>query len=250
MIELSELLNALVLNWEVVVLFFLVAVLYSSVGFGGGSSYLAILALTGLSYMQFRAIALMCNIVVVSGGTYIFAKNGHYNWSKVIPLTLLSVPLAFLGGYIEIGKTTFFIILGLVLLVAAILMWLSKFILSQAKTSTSIRSKLMDGGTGGAIGFLSGMVGIGGGIFLAPILHLTNWDTPKRIAAAASKAANKAQPSSGGDVLKGDLCARRSVHIQAPQPLPAHEQIRQPILIDVSRKTTHGCHFRCTKNSS
>ncbi len=186
MIEFSELLNALLLNWEVVVLFFLVAVLYSSVGFGGGSSYLAILALTGLSYMQFRAIALLCNIVVVSGGTYIFAKNGHYNWSKVLPLTLLSVPLAFLGGYIEVSRTTFFIVLGIVLVAAAILMWLSKYMVSQVKPGATVRSKLVDGATGGAIGFLSGMVGIGGGIFLAPILHLTNWDTPKRIAAAAS----------------------------------------------------------------
>lgn len=186
MIEFSELLNAFLLNWEVVLLFFLVAVLYASVGFGGGSSYLAILALTGLSYMQFRAIALLCNIVVVSGGTYIFAKNGHYNWPKVIPLTLLSVPLAFLGGYIEISKTTFFVTLGAVLVLVAILMWISKFIVSETKKGGSAKSSLMNGATGGAIGFLSGMVGIGGGIFLAPILHLINWDTPKRIAATAS----------------------------------------------------------------
>ncbi len=186
MIELSELLNVLTLNWEVVVLFFLIAVLYSSVGFGGGSSYLAILALTGLSFIQFRAIALLCNIVVVSGGTYIFAKNGHYNWKKVLPLVFLSVPFAFLGGYLKISQTIFFILLGSTLLIAAILMWISKFIVSEAKDSKGVSSKIKDSAIGGFIGFLSGMVGIGGGIFLAPFLHLTNWDTPKRIAATAS----------------------------------------------------------------
>lgn len=186
MIEFSELLNAFLSNWEVVVLFFLVAVLYSSVGFGGGSSYLAILALTGLSYIQFRAIALLCNIVVVSGGTYIYAKNGHYNWRKVLPLVLLSVPLAFLGGYLEVSQDLFFICLGFVLVLVAVLMWISKYILSEAKESTNAKSKVVDGAIGGFIGFLSGIVGIGGGVFLAPVLHLTNWDTPKRIAATTS----------------------------------------------------------------
>lgn len=82
MIELSSLFTVFIDNWEVVSLFFVAAILYSSVGFGGGSSYLAILALTGLAFIQFRAIALLCNIVVVSGGVYIYAKNDHYNWKK------------------------------------------------------------------------------------------------------------------------------------------------------------------------
>ncbi len=186
MIEYTELLHALVSNWEVVLLFFFVAILYSSVGFGGGSSYLAILAITGLSYIQFRAIALLCNIVVVSGSTYIFAKNGHFNWKKVFPLALISIPVAFLGGYLRISQTFFFVLLGVVLVSAAVLMWVSRYIVSEAKESVSTKSKIVDGTIGGAIGFLSGMVGIGGGIFLAPVLHLINWDTPKRIAATAS----------------------------------------------------------------
>ncbi len=186
MIELSSLLAALIENWEIVVLFFGVAILYSSVGFGGGSSYIAILALTGLAFIQFRAIALLCNIVVVSGGVYIFAKNGHYNWKKVMPLAVLSVPFAFVGGYLKISQTFFFILLGSTLIIAAVLMWLSNHFLSEATTSTKVSSKVKDGAIGGVIGFISGMVGIGGGIFLAPFLHLTNWDTPKRIAAAAS----------------------------------------------------------------
>ncbi|MDJ0644867.1 MAG: sulfite exporter TauE/SafE family protein [Flavobacteriaceae bacterium] len=187
MIEFSELLPTLVSNWEVILLFFLIAILYASAGFGGGSSYLAILALTGFSYIQFRAIALLCNIVVVSGGTYIFAKNGYYNWRKVLPLVLLSVPFAFLGGYLKISQSFFFVLLGCSLVLAAIFMWISKRIVSQAKPKIkTAKTKLKDSAIGGFIGFISGMVGIGGGIFLAPFLHLTNWDTPRSIAATAS----------------------------------------------------------------
>ncbi len=186
MIELSSLVAVFTENWEIIALFFVVAILYASVGFGGGSSYLAILALTGLSFIQFRAISLLCNIVVVSGGTYIFAKNGHYNWKKVLPLAVLSVPFAFLGGYLEISETLFFILLGLVLILAALFMLLSNYIVGEVSTSKTFTSKLKDSAIGGVVGFVSGMVGIGGGIFLAPLLHLTNWDTPKRIAATAS----------------------------------------------------------------
>ena len=184
MIELSEILLVLIDQWAVILLFFVVAVLYSSVGFGGGSSYLAVLALTGLSFIQFRAIALLCNIVVVSGGTYIFAKNGHYNWKKVLPLALTSIPMAFIGGYLKISQTLFFILLGFTLIVAAFLMWISKYITESSKQETP--SVVKDGIFGSIIGFISGMVGIGGGVFLAPLLHLTKWDTPKRIAATAS----------------------------------------------------------------
>jgi len=185
MIELSELLQVVLNNWGVITLFFIVAILYSSVGFGGGSSYLAILTLTSLGFIQFRAIALLCNIVVVSGGTYIYAKKGHYNWKKVLPLALVSVPLAFIGGYLKISQTFFFVLLGITLIVAAILMWISKYIAESSKRETR-NSVTKDGFFGGIIGFVSGMVGIGGGVFLAPLLHLTKWDTPKRIAATSS----------------------------------------------------------------
>ena len=186
MIELSTLAAVFIENWETITLFFVVAILYASVGFGGGSSYLAILALTGLAYTQLRAISLLCNIVVVSGGTYIFAKNGHYNWKKVLPLVALSIPFAFFGGYLEISEAIFFIILGLTLIFAAILMLLSNYVVRETSNSIKFKSKLKDATIGGIIGFISGMVGIGGGVFLAPFLHLTKWDTPKRIAATAS----------------------------------------------------------------
>ena len=185
MIELSELLQVTIDNWGVIGLFFLVAILYSSVGFGGGSSYLAILALTGMSFIQFRAISLLCNIVVVSGGTYIYFRKGLFNWKKIIPLGLLSIPFAFLGGYLKVSQTFFFVLLGITLIVAAMSMWVSKYIVDSPKQGAH-KSAIKDGFIGVVIGFVSGMVGIGGGVFLAPVLHLTSWDTPKRIAATAS----------------------------------------------------------------
>lgn len=183
--ELSLLLDALQNQWLIISLFFLVAVLYSSVGFGGGSSYLAVLALTGVAYTQIRSTALLCNIVVVSSNVLFYINKKEYNWKKVIPLVFFSVPLAFLGGLLKINQTFFFVLLGITLLFAAITMWLSKQLKTskQLKNNYSIYKNLS---FGGVIGFISGLVGIGGGIFLAPILHLSNWDTSKKIAATAS----------------------------------------------------------------
>ncbi|PCH52222.1 MAG: hypothetical protein COC22_04395 [Flavobacteriaceae bacterium] len=169
-----------------IALFFLVSILYSSVGFGGGSSYLAVLALTSLAFIHIRAIALLCNIVVVSSGTYIYIKNKLFNWKKIIPLVLISVPMAFSGGYLKINQTFFFVLLGVTLLIAAILMWTSKYISSKSNNTNFKKSITKNILYGGGIGFISGMVGIGGGIFLAPLLHLTKWDTPKKIAATSS----------------------------------------------------------------
>ncbi|MCG1036389.1 sulfite exporter TauE/SafE family protein [Polaribacter sargassicola] len=171
--------------WHIILLFFSVAILYSSVGFGGGSSYLAILALTSIVFTQIRATALLCNIVVVSSNVLLFHQQQKIDWKKVTPLVLLSIPLAFLGGKLKINQHFFFILLGFTLLFAAITMWISKKIIaSDKKISTS--NSFKNASFGGFIGFISGMVGIGGGIFLAPLLHLTNWDTPKKIAATAS----------------------------------------------------------------
>jgi uncharacterized membrane protein YfcA len=182
----NDILSVVLLNWEIILFFFLIAVLYSSVGFGGGSSYLAILTLTSLAFTQIRAIALLCNIVVVSGGTFLYIKNNLFNWKKIFPLVLMSVPMAFIGGSLKISHTFFFILLGITLLTAAILMWFSKYISKKREQVNIQKSVIKNISYGGGIGFISGMVGIGGGIFLAPLLHLTNWDTPKRIAAASS----------------------------------------------------------------
>jgi hypothetical protein len=155
------------------------------VGFGGGSSYLAILALTGIAFTQIRATALLCNIIVVTGNVFLFIKHREIEWKKIISIVLFSIPMAYLGGYLKINQQFFFILLGFTLFFASITMWISKKNISSNEKSIKINTK-KNAAFGAFIGFISGMVGIGGGIFLAPLLHLTNWDTPKKIAATAS----------------------------------------------------------------
>jgi uncharacterized membrane protein YfcA len=173
-------------NWYSITLFFLVAILYASVGFGGGSSYLAILAFAGVAYPQMRVTALLCNILVVSGNVFLFYHQKIYDWKKIIPLIICSIPMAFIGGFLKMTEVFFFILLGFTLFFAGIAMWFSE---NNTITSKKIIGKstiFKNTFYGGFIGFLSGMVGIGGGIFLAPFLHLTNWDASKKIAATAS----------------------------------------------------------------
>lgn len=162
--------------------FFIIALIYASVGFGGGSSYLALLAVMGVHYETIRPAALLCNIIVVSGGVYVFYREGKLDLRKCWPFVVTSIPLAFIGGYWKIGASTFFVILGICLIVAALLLWLRP----EKMTGTRSDNLWLNAGLGGSVGFLSGLVGIGGGIFLSPILHIIHWDDAKRISALAS----------------------------------------------------------------
>ncbi len=173
-------------HYLLIIAFFFIAIIYSSVGFGGGTSYSALLSLTGIPFIQFRAISLLCNIAVVSNGTLLYHKNKLYNWKKVLPIVLFSVPFAFIGGLLRIEKRYFYIILGVSLLVAAIMTITSKYIKKNEEAIETNFSFLKNALFGSSIGFLSGMVGVGGGVFLAPLLHLTKWDSPKKIAATSS----------------------------------------------------------------
>lgn len=179
-------------HWELLLLFFTIAAVYASAGFGGGSSYLAVMALFAIPMQTMRPTSLMCNIVVVLGGTYILWKSGYLNFKKILPLSIVSVPMTFLGGMMPLKEQTFFVLLGFSLIIAALLMFFQQYFKKPLKDFNpsegyADNKKLLRGGIlGGAIGFLSGMVGIGGGIFLSPILNLMHWDTPKNIAATAS----------------------------------------------------------------
>lgn len=172
-------------HWELLLFFFVIAFIYASVGFGGGSSYLAVLAVYELPFKELRLIALICNIIVVTGGTIIFLRNKQVNYRRILPLALLSVPLAYLGATLRISQEAFFVILGFSLVIASLFLWIRTRNLMTDGTVTKTRPA-KDGAIGGSIGFLAGMVGIGGGIFLSPILNLMKWDTPRRIAATAS----------------------------------------------------------------
>lgn len=165
--------------------FALVAAAYASVGFGGGSSYLALLQLAGLPFLPLRATALLCNLTVVSGGSWLYFRAGHLRPRRVGPLVLASVPMAYLGGWLPVAASTFYTLLGISLMTAAALMWYRPA-RPQIGPGTKAVHPIISMGLGGAIGLLSGVVGIGGGVFLAPVLHLLRWDTPVRIAATAS----------------------------------------------------------------
>lgn len=173
-------------HWPVILLFLIIAFVYSSVGFGGGSSYLAILTLFSFPFQEMKLIALVCNILVVTGGTIIFIRSKQVDWKKVLPLALASVPMAFLGATLKLSEDTFFVVLGCCLVVAAILLWIQTNMATTVDPQIKNSHIQKDAVIGGAIGFLSGMVGIGGGIFLSPLLNLMRWDTPKKIAATAS----------------------------------------------------------------
>ena len=168
-------------------LFFLVALLYSAAGFGGGSSYLAILALWGMDFQLMKSTALLCNIAVVTGGVYHFYKQGHLPMKKAWQLSLISVPMAFVGSYLPLKQETFFLLLGLALTLAAVCMCYRLFF-ERNKDSEEVRQSngYLYGLIGGGIGLLSGMTGIGGGIYLAPVLKLGKYDTSKNIAGLSS----------------------------------------------------------------
>lgn len=172
---------------DLILIFFVIAAVYASAGFGGGSSYLAIMSLYGLQQNVMRPTSLLCNVVVVTGGIYILWKSGYLNLKKMIPLSIASIPMAFIGGLIPLKDSIFFLLLGTSLVIAAILMFFQKYFNTLNTQSSTPNPEILKGGLlGGGIGFLSGMVGIGGGIFLSPILNLLKWDTPKHIAATAS----------------------------------------------------------------
>ncbi|MBT8302653.1 MAG: sulfite exporter TauE/SafE family protein [Maribacter sp.] len=165
--------------------FFVIATLYSSVGFGGGSSYLALLTLFLFSFFAIRSLALVCNIVVVSGSTYLYFKHGHARFKDFLPFIVTSIPMAFLGATFRLKEEVFFIILGGALIISSIfLIWQTAGIKLTEPTKTY--PKYISYMIGGAIGLLSGLVGIGGGIFLAPVLNHINWDRSVKIAALAS----------------------------------------------------------------
>ena len=167
-------------------LFFVTAVLYASVGFGGGSTYNALLVLADTDYRLLPSIALACNLIVVTGGVWQYHRSGDLNLKFALPFIALSIPMAWFGGTVPIGRETFVMFLGLSLLAAGIAMWFQAPESKASPPGSPLVNWFVGLPVGAATGFLAGMVGIGGGIFLAPCLHLLRLADPKRIAATAS----------------------------------------------------------------
>ena len=168
------------------ILFFITATLYSSVGLGGGSTYLALLLIWGLPYSIFPIIALSCNIIVVSGNCFNYIRAGNLNFKLLVPYLIGSIPLAFIGGSLAIEKNLFEILLFIVLIIAGCLLLLNFRFYDDKEASYKNIPYLISIIIGGILGFISGVVGIGGGIFLTPILFLLKIARPKHIVTAAS----------------------------------------------------------------
>ena len=171
---------------NLIILFFVTSAIYSSVGFGGGSTYLALLLLWGIPYTIFPVIALSCNIIVVTGNCINYSRAGNLDLKFLAPYLVGSIPMAFIGGALSIEKELFEILLFIILLLAGL------FLLINFKTYNDNEESLrkiplpLSILIGGVLGFVSGVVGIGGGIFLSPILFLLRAAKTKVIITAAS----------------------------------------------------------------
>ena len=168
------------------VLFFITAILYSSVGFGGGSTYLALMLIWDLPYYIIPILALFCNIIVVSGNSINYLRSGNINLKLLFPYLAGSIPFAFFGASISIEKNLFEILLFFVLTVAGIFLFIENKNFNKEQFQIKKVSNFLSISIGSVIGFISGIVGIGGGIFLSPILFLMKAGYPKHITSTAS----------------------------------------------------------------
>ena len=168
------------------ILFLITAILYSSVGFGGGSTYLALLLIWDIPYYIFPILALICNVIVVSGNSFNYIRAGNHNIKLLIPFLIGSVPFAFLGGSLRIDRELFEIILFLVLSIAGLLLLINNKSYEDQEVLVKKINYFVSLLIGSFLGLVSGVVGIGGGIFLSPILFLLRADKPKNIITTAS----------------------------------------------------------------
>lgn len=167
--------------------FFLTALTYASIGFGGGSSYLALLSMTSLPMTEVVTIGLFCNLIVAGGGVWHFSKARQMRLQLIWPFLLTSIPAAYYGGLLKTEDSLQKIVLGICLLLVALRVWLGGRENKALNTKTSgfafVAAALF---VGAGLGFLSGYVGIGGGIFLSPLLILMGWANVKESSAAAA----------------------------------------------------------------
>ena len=174
------------MNEWLLALFFLVALVYSMAGFGGGSSYLALLVLFAVPMAVVPPVALICNMAVVSVGSWRFIRDGHFCWKRLLPFLMTSIPFAYFCGRIHVDKKVFLLLLALSLFCAGINMLFARRREEVGKKIDPGRLWRWGLPAGALLGGVSGLVGIGGGIFLSPLLHTLHWGHSKQIAASAS----------------------------------------------------------------
>jgi uncharacterized membrane protein YfcA len=168
------------------IFFLITSILYSSVGFGGGSTYLALMLIWEIPFYIIPILALCCNIIVVSGNSINYVRSGNLNLNLLAPYLIGSIPFAFFGASISISKELFEIILFIILFIAGIFLLIKNKSYRDDQIKINSVPKAVSIFIGSVIGFFSGIVGIGGGIFLSPILFLMKAGYPRHIATAAS----------------------------------------------------------------
>jgi hypothetical protein len=170
---------------QLILLFFtigVIAFLYSSVGHAGASGYIATMTLFGIAPTIIRPTALVLNILVASTGAFQFWRAGHFSWKLFWPFALLSIPAAYLGGYLQPSASILRILIGIVLLFSA-----ARLIFRRSDPpQTFPPSRLMAVSVGGGLGFLAGLTGTGGGIFLTPLLLFCRWAHIRQAAAVSA----------------------------------------------------------------
>jgi uncharacterized membrane protein YfcA len=168
--------------WLLVLAIGVVAFLYASVGHAGASGYIAVMTLAGLAPAVVKPGALVLNILVASIGSWQFWRAGHFRWALFWPFALLAMPMAFLGGYLDLPTRWFKLLVGVVLLLsAAWLLWHPAEAEVRGRPATPVAL-----GTGGLLGFFAGLTGTGGGIFLTPTLLLMRWAGTREAAAVSA----------------------------------------------------------------
>ena len=168
----------------IIPLIFLAALLFSSVGHGGASAYLATFALVGMAPESMRPAALCLNVLVSSIALYKFYKAGAFDWHLFWPIAIASIPAAFLGGQISLPNNTYKLVVGLCLLYAAWTIYIGANKADEVKLNTVKKPVLII--LGAALGFLSGLTGVGGGIFLSPILLYFGWAKTKVVSGVSA----------------------------------------------------------------
>ncbi len=166
----------------IILAIFIVAILSSSVGHGGASGYLAVMALLAVAPEITRPTALVLNVFVATIGTIQFFRAGYFSWRVFLPFAITSIPFAFVGGMITLPTTVYKIVLGVVLVLAAIRLAWNLRSEPEVREPNIVIALII----GAVIGLLSGLVGVGGGIFLTPILLLMNWSETKTAAGVSA----------------------------------------------------------------
>ena len=167
------------------ILFFFVALIYSSVGLGGGSAYTALMAIFGISYQVIPTTSLFLNLIVTFIGMIHFWKNGHGRLNLILPFLVTSIPMAYLGGSFAMPELMFKILL----LATLILVLVRIYIINDLKIAiqlNGIKKWIFILSLGGVLGFIAGTVGIGGGIYLVPLIIMFGLGTEREAAAAGS----------------------------------------------------------------